>query len=363
MSNGCPNSVPTHARSLVFIGLERSPPYILEASKIPNELEEGEVLISVELAAICGSDIHTLVGQRSTPHPCVLGHEGCGVVVRSGRPDVQEGDRVTWGISTICGNCLLCSLGLTNKCENQIKCGQVIIKRAALFGSYSTHIRCPAGTPIVTLPPALTPQMAAPVNCPLATMVHAISRIPSIPRPGQPGASVALIQGAGMMGIYAIALLKEAGFSKVYCIDMNRSRLSRAVEFGATPVHPDQDEEIVSPDSVDVVIEACGNKEVLTQGMRTLRVGGTYILVGLVHKDSKLNVLAQTVVTKCLTLIGVHNYTSQHLEEAVKFLSQHHDRYPFSSLMGPIYPLSEFRNAVEGAKSAHFFRVGISPHM
>lgn len=353
--------VPTHARSLVFIGLERSPPYILESSKIPSELEDGEVLLSIELATICGSDIHTLVGQRTTPNPCVLGHEGCGVVVKSSRPDVQEGDKFTWAICASCDNCQFCSLGLSNKCENLVKCGHVLMKKAPLFGTYSTHIRCPKGTPIVPLPPALTPQLAAPINCALATMVNAMSKIPPVPSPGERGASVALVQGAGMLGLYGIALLKESGFSKIYCIDVNLPRLSKAAEFGAIPVHPDQDEEVIRPDSVDVVFEVCGNKDGLPQGVRALRVGGTYVLIGLVHRDSRMNILAQTVITKCLTLIGVHNYTGKHLEEAVKFLSQHHDRYPFFSLMGPVYPLTQFRNAVEAAKSGRFFRVGINP--
>ncbi|XP_064106714.1 uncharacterized protein LOC135215694 [Macrobrachium nipponense] len=122
-----------------------------------------------------------------------------------------------------------------------------------------------------------------------------------------------------------------------------------------------KDEEVIRPDSVDVVFEVCGNKDGLPQGVRALRVGGTYVFIGLVHRDSRMNILAQTVITKCLTLIGVHNYTGKHLEEAVKFLSQHHDRYPFSSLMRPVYPLTQFRNAVEAAKSGRFFRVGINP--
>lgn len=362
-SSSSDSTTPTHGRSLVFVGLERSPPYIVERIKLPTELQPEEVLIKIEIATICSSDLHTLYGRRTTPRPCVLGHEGCGEVVKSNRPDVKEGEKVTWGICASCNNCLPCSLNLTNKCENLVKCGHVVLNKAPLFGTYSTHILCPPGSPIVTLPPVITPTLGATINCALATMVNAVAKIPPVPRPGQPGASVALIQGAGTVGMYVAALLKELGFTKIMCVDQNRSRLARVAEFGGTPIHPDLEEELIQSDSVDVVFEVCGNVKVVPNGIRVLRAGGTYIFVGAVHGDSNLDVLAQTIIMKCLTLIGVHNYTGQHLEEAVKFLSQHHDRYPFSTLIGRTYPLSQFKNAVDAAGSGHFFRVAINPHL
>ncbi|XP_042868516.1 5-exo-hydroxycamphor dehydrogenase-like [Penaeus japonicus] len=321
-----------------------------------------KVLVRVELATICGSDLHTLKGARKTPHPCVLGHEGCGEVVATQRREVKVGERVTWGVCASCNSCFLCSLGLENKCVNLLKCGQTIISSASLFGTYTTHVLCRPGTPIVPLPPVLTPKLAAPINCALATMVHALSKVPPTPKPGQHGASIALIQGAGMLGMYGAALLKEAGFTKVFCVDINRSRLGRVVEFGGIPVHPDHEEELVESDSVDVVIEVCGNKNVIPQGVRALRTGGTYVLLGLVHPDSKMDITAYSIIQKCLTIVGVHNYTGQHLKDAVGFLTRNHDRYPFNALIGPTYPLSEFRSAVDVANSGQFFRVAINPH-
>lgn len=352
-----------YARSLVFLGRGRSPPFVTESTRLPAHLSPGQVLVKVELATICGSDLHTLAGTRTTDHPCVLGHEGSGVVAASAREGVLAGERVTWGVCASCGKCLQCSLGLENKCKDLLKCGHTVMTSAPLFGTYSTHTLCPAGTPVVSLPPALTPELAAPINCALATMVNAVSKLPPLPPPGHPGASVALVQGAGMLGMYASALLRELGFSKVLCVDVNRLRLTRVVEFGATPVHPDQEEEMISTGSVDAVFEVCGNKEVVSQGVRALREGGTYVLVGLVHPDSHLLVTAQALILKCLTVVGVHNYSTRHLHEAVAFLAQHHNRYPFASLLGPTYPLSDFRNAVDVARSGQFFRVAVNPQL
>ncbi|ROT84171.1 putative L-idonate 5-dehydrogenase, partial [Penaeus vannamei] len=291
------------ARSLVFLGQKRSPSYVTETTKLPSDLADGEVLVRVELATICGSDLHTLKGLRKPPYPCVLGHEGCGEVVATQREEVKVGERVTWGVCASCNSCFLCSLGLQNKCLSLLKCGQTLISAATLFGTYTTHVLCRPGTPIVSLPPVLTPKLAAPINCALATMVHALSKVPPTPKVGQLGAQVALIQGAGMLGMYGAALLKEAGFTKVFCVDVNRSRLGRVAEFGGIPVHPEHEEELVEADSVDVVMEVCGHKNVIPQGIRALRTGGTYMLVGLVHPDSNLDVTAYSIIQKCLTIV------------------------------------------------------------
>ncbi|KAK8745422.1 hypothetical protein OTU49_000182 [Cherax quadricarinatus] len=261
----------SHARSIVFLGRERSPIFVTESTRLPTTLAPGQVLVLVELATICGWDVQTLSGtllggtpSRGTTaddHPCVLGHEGCGVVVRSHREGVSVGDRVTWGICAPCGTCLPCSLHLNNKCTSVVKLGQTLVSSVALFGTYSTHLLCLPNTPIVALPPDLTPTLAAPINCALATMVNALSKLPPTPTPGQPGASVALVQGAGLMGVYCLALLKERGFRKVFCVDLSRTRLARAAEFGAVALHPDNEEELIQTDSVDVVFEVCGNKQ------------------------------------------------------------------------------------------------------
>ncbi|XP_069942730.1 5-exo-hydroxycamphor dehydrogenase isoform X4 [Cherax quadricarinatus] len=363
----------SHARSIVFLGRERSPIFVTESTRLPTTLAPGQVLVLVELATICGWDVQTLSGtllggtpSRGTTaddHPCVLGHEGCGVVVRSHREGVSVGDRVTWGICAPCGTCLPCSLHLNNKCTSVVKLGQTLVSSVALFGTYSTHLLCLPNTPIVALPPDLTPTLAAPINCALATMVNALSKLPPTPTPGQPGASVALVQGAGLMGVYCLALLKERGFRKVFCVDLSRTRLARAAEFGAVALHPDNEEELIQTDSVDVVFEVCGNKQVLSRGVRALRAGGTYVLAGLVHSNSHMNISAQDLIVKCLTVVGVHNYSQQHLQEAVRFLLHHHHKYPFHALLGPSYSLSDFRNAVEVARSGQFLRVAVNPQL
>jgi len=351
------------SQSLVFWGKNQTPEYSIQHNDLPDNLLEGEVLVKVELATLCGSDLHTLKGTRSTATPCVLGHEGCGHVIKSARLEVPAGTRVTWGVCDSCDKCFYCKLNLQNKCIKVLKMGHTEMTQADLFGTYSSHVLIRAGVPVVALPGVLTPQLAAPINCALATMVNAMSQLPNTLDPGAPGARTALVQGAGLLGVYAVTLLREAGYTTVYCVDVNATRLAMVKDFGGIPVHSTQEDAVICACSVDVVMEVCGVKQVIPNGIRALRVGGTYLMMGLVHPDSDLDLKVETIIRKCLTIKGLHNYNGQHLQEAVTFLQKYHSKYPFLSLLGPVYPLTEFQAAVAAAETGEFHRVAINPHM
>ena len=71
---------------------------------------EGQALVAISLATICGSDLHTTDGRRTEPTPCVLGHEAVGrvVAVGPGRDPALLGQRVTWTLADSCGECVPC---------------------------------------------------------------------------------------------------------------------------------------------------------------------------------------------------------------------------------------------------------------
>ena len=222
-----------------------------ESFNIPETLSEGEVLVKLVGATICNSDIHTLLGRRQEPTPGVLGHEGCGAVVRSARSGVSVGDQVTFSVTQVCGGCERCRHGPQQKCVQLTKIGhtQYLTRDQPPRGCYSTHILLGPGTAVVTIPPVLDTCLAAPVNCALATMVaarrvarHAMTLGGHDPTPER---SV-LIYGAGLLGLYGAALFKEDDFT-VYVSDPVKERLAQAVEFGA--------EESAPSHKVDLVVE------------------------------------------------------------------------------------------------------------
>ena len=88
-------------------------------------LEDGQVLVQLEGATLCNSDLHTLAGRRKEPTPAVLGHEGCGTVLLSARKSVSVGVRVTFSVTDVCGECDRCVGGPQQKCRNLLKYGHV----------------------------------------------------------------------------------------------------------------------------------------------------------------------------------------------------------------------------------------------
>lgn len=342
---------------------EKGRPFKLENREIRIELKKGEALVKIILATICGSDIHTIEGKRKEDAPCILGHEAIGeIIALNSREGFGIGDRVSWTTSDSCGKCRACTeYGLPEKCDELFKYGHASIKRGSgLNGCYATHIHMRRGTHMAKIPNTVGNAVAAPANCPLAIMVKAVSQIT-----GKPNRAV--VQGGGLLGLYACGFLKEMGVSQIFCLEINEDRFPLIKKFGAYPVdgmEANAVENILneSDGGVDVVFEVAGIKELIPQGVKLLRPGGEYVLIGLVHPDSALQITAEQIIRKCIKIIGLHNYAPWHLDEAIAFLERNQGRFPFNELVSPPYSLIELKEAVQEAKNQKWPRVSVKPN-
>jgi putative phosphonate catabolism associated alcohol dehydrogenase len=326
----------------------------------------GELLVRIELAAICGSDLHTLAGTRREPTPCILGHEGVGTVVAAA-PDATAslGQRVTWTLADSCGTCRTCTRNqLPQKCTQLFKYGHASLSDGTgLNGTYATHILLRPGTTVVPLPDEVSNEVAVAANCALATMVATVR---ALRRHHSPVESV-VIQGAGLLGVYAAALLTEAGVPTVLCTDLDPARLEIAAAFGAVPILATSFDATIAavrthvPDGVDAVIEAAGVRQLLNEGVEMLRPGGWYGWVGLVHPDSVIGPTAEQIIRRSLTVCGIHNYAPSDLREAVDFLKRTVDRFPYERLMSPPMPLEDLDLAAARARDREFMRITLGP--
>ena len=298
----------------MFPSDQGTPQLSRETFTLPEEsdLADGEVLLRLEGATICNSDVHTLTGRRREATPSVLGHEGCGRVVGSARPGVSKGEFVTFSVTDVCRDCEHCQHGPQQKCVRLGKYGHTRQRPGEVpLGCYSTHIRLGPGTALVSLPPPLDVSLATPVNCALATMVAARAAARHHRDLNKRPEENVLIFGAGLLGLYGCALFKEDG-AKVYVSDPVQARREEAVKFGA--------EEALLPPGLkyDVVVEVCGVGSVVKTGLSLLRPGGLVVLVGCVTPDSQLGLTGESIVRACATIVGVHNYHQEHLYTAVQ---------------------------------------------
>jgi len=84
--------------------------------------------------------------------------------------------------------------------------------------------------------------------------------------------------------------------------------------------------------------------------------------VGMVHPETPLSITGESVLRKCLTIKGIHNYTPAHLASALHFLEQHHAQFPFDRLVSPPLPLIELPKAIDLTLSRSWLRVAIAPN-
>lgn len=280
---------------------------------------DGEMVVRIRLATVCGSDLHTVAGRRPGPCPSVLGHEAVGDIVAVGtQRGVAVGDRMVWSVTAACGRCRRCRSGRTAKCTEVRKVGhEPFTGDWPLSGSYAEHIVLPAGVTVVPVPEELPDAVAAPAACATATVMATLEAA------GDLTGRRVLLCGAGMLGVTAAAACSEAG-ADVAITDIDAGRVRVGQRFGGMA-------DTGGP--VDVVIDFSGATAAVSAALARLDVGGVLVLAGSVLPGPPLWVDPETVVRQWLTITGVHNYEPRHLEQAVAFLHRTRDRFPWAEVI------------------------------
>ena len=178
----------------------------------------------------------------------------------------------------------------------------------------------------------------------------------------------------------------------MFCVDIQEHRLTQVESFGATPIDGrleryalDRERILAkSPNGVDAVLETAGAASLVPEGVRLLRAGGSYVFVGMVHPQSRLDLYhllagqvkpalgmvhpqsrldltGEQVIRRCLTISGIHNYAPWHLDEAVHFLQQTKGKYPFEKLVSPPLALADLEDAFQLAETQRWHRVSVRP--
>ena len=343
-----------------------------EAVAVPSvRLAPGDALVEVELATICGSDVHTTRGDRSAPTPLVLGHEqvgrvvavGAGAVAVDGMPLVP-GQRVVWSLTASCGACATCGRGLPQKCERVRKYGhERLVHGWELSGGFASHVHVRAGTAVVPVSDDLDAALLAPVSCGTATAVAALDAASAIVPLRD---AVVLVLGAGLIGRTATALATDAG-ARVVVVDPDPARRAFAARSGAVatadPSAPhDVERALESAGGAPLVaVEASGSSAAVASALTRLGVGGVAVLVGSVSPGPAVPLDAESLVRRLVTVRGVHNYAPRHLVAAARFVERRHGAWPLAELVGDEVALGDLDAGLALAAAGGAVRVGVRP--
>lgn len=312
------------------------------------ELAAGEAVVAIDLATICGSDIHTVTGRRAGPSPSILGHEAVGRIVAVGPGGVRDflgkellpGDRVIWSVTVSCGSCDRCTAGRTAKCRSLLKTGHEPLGGPwGLSGGYASHIHLPHGITVVSVPDRVSDAAAAPAACATATVMAVLEA------GGDVRGQRVLVSGAGMLGIVACAVAAHRGAASVEARDLNPERLELAREFGATSTRLAT--EPATSGSHDVAVELSGSQPAVLAALESLAIGGRLVLAGSVAPGPNVALDPERVVRSLLSLTGVHNYEPRHLQLAMDFLADTQRTHDWDSLVATPRPMTEIGSLMQ----------------
>jgi len=267
-------------KALVYLGPER-----MEIQSVPDPApRQGEVLVGVSAAGVCGSDLHGFLGHSARRKPgLVMGHEAVATVleVPSGVSGWRKGQRVSFNPLVSCGQCRACLDGRQNLCPTWWLFGMDRVQ-----GTYAERVAVPVGQ-LTALSEGLSEEEAVLAE-PMAVVVHAF-------RVGLAGTPRALaIVGGGAIGCLSLILAKLRGVPKVCVIDVNDARLEAAKKMGADlAIHAKREDAkaIVhewSGGGADAVVEAVGTEGTRRMAVAVAAKGARLVMLGLAENDSPL---------------------------------------------------------------------------
>lgn len=248
----------------------------------PQIEQEGDCIVQVELAGLCGSDLHPYWGrERGLDRGCIMGHEFVGRVVQRGSAvkHVEVGDRVFAPFSTNCGACYFCLHRLPSRCVH----GQLFGWRSAgqgLDGGQAESVRVPwADATLLKLPEGLSLELALLLGDNLSTG-YFCTELAEVQQRG-----VYAVLGCGNVGLMAIWAAKQKGCQSIVALDFVEQRRQQAERLGATVVASEQAAietvlKLSQGRGADGVMELVGMNAAQALAYQLVRPGGTIATVG-----------------------------------------------------------------------------------
>jgi threonine 3-dehydrogenase len=262
-----------------------------------------DVLVRVQAASVCGTDLHIYSwdqwAQNRLHPPLIPGHEFSGVVERVGDlvTAVKPGDFVSAEMHVACGKCFQCRTGEAHICQH------VKIIGVDTDGAFAEFVKIPESN-IWKLDPSI-PREYGSILDPLGNAVHTVLA-------GPIAAQTVAVIGCGPIGLFAIAVARACGATRVFAVEVNEHRRKLAEKMHADVVLDPAKDDVsarihadTNGSGVDVVCEMSGHQDGVRLGFKVLRLGGRVSLLGIPSRDISLD-LANDVIFKGAIVQGIN---------------------------------------------------------
>jgi alcohol dehydrogenase len=370
------------ALAAVLDTIGRPRPY---AQSEPLRLEEleldppqpGELLIRIEAAGICHSDLSVIDGSRPRPLPIALGHEAAGVVeaVGAGVHDVLVDDHVVLTFVPSCGNCGHCTGGRPALCaaaaaannEGRLLAGGQRLHRSPGriyhhlgVSAFATHAVVARGSAVV-IPSTVPFETAALFGCAVLTGAEAVLETAQV-RPGESAA----IFGLGGVGLSAIMGAIAAGAHPVIGVDPVASKRELALKLGAVAAFEPAEAETqiakLTRGGVQHAFDTAGHPSVFEAAYRATARGGTTIAVGLPDPTLEIRLPAATLVSDSRQVLGSYMGNAVPQRDIPRLLTLWTaGRLPVEHLHTATISLSEINSGLDDLADGTAIRQIVSP--
>ena len=262
-----------------------------------RETQAGEVRVRIAATGVCHSDLSFQNGTIPSPMPCILGHEGAGIVEEVGPnvTTVKPGDHVIINWLPACGVCYFCVRGESQLCPAgrgeagpRHFLGEEPVTPVAGMGTFAEEVLVGENA-VVPIPADVPLEIGALIGCGVTTGVGAAMNTARV----VPGSSVAVI-GCGGVGINIIQGARLCGAATIVAVDKVPAKLEAARKFGATYGVTPEDlparaRELTGGVGFDYAFEAIGLPATIRAAWDVTRRGGTTVVVGVGRVDEQVS--------------------------------------------------------------------------
>ena len=338
----------------------------------------GELLVRIEAAGVCHSDLSVVDGSRIRPLPMALGHEVAGVVeeVAPAVRDVKAGDHVVLAFVPSCGMCPECAAGRPALCLPAAAAnaagallhgpsllrdgeGKALHHHLGISG-FARHAVV-ARESAVVIPADVPLATAAVFGCAVLTGAGAVLNTAGV-RPGQSAA----VFGLGGVGLASVLGAVVASAHPIIAVDPFESKRRLALELGATaaltPEEAEQGVRDLTGGGADFAFEAAGVPAVLEAAFRATRRGGTTVAMGLPHPSRTLSLPALAFAGEGRTLTGSYMGSAAPQRDVPRYIALWRaGRMPVERLLTAAMPLSRINDAFEALAAGGAIRQVLLP--